>query len=94
MPEKNFVIIWPNGEEETCYSPSSTIEQFIQAGKTYSLDEFAKLTEQALTLASERVREKYGFACSSAQDQLLRIQRTSQAFKEYKSPMVKVTNII
>ena len=77
MPEKRFEISWPNGDQESCYSPSSIIERYLHEGETYSLEQFVNLTDKALNIASNRVQEKYGFSCSSAMDQLHRIKQTA-----------------
>ncbi len=70
MPEMHFVVEWPNGERDNCYSPSYIIKEHLAVGEAYSAPEFLKRVTAALHIASERVRERYGFACSSALDQL------------------------
>jgi putative flavoprotein involved in K+ transport len=74
MPEVHFHVRWPGGEEEACYSPSTIILEYLQAGSDYSVPEFLSRTRSALEVASERVRARYGYACSSALDQLRSIQ--------------------
>lgn len=74
MPEVIFHIRWPDGREERCYSPSTAIRQHLTAGQTYPLAEFVARARAGLTAASDRVAAKYGFACSSAADQLARIE--------------------
>lgn len=74
MPEVIFHIRWPDGHEERCYSPSTAIRQHLTAGQTYALAEFVARARAGLTAASDRVVAKYGFACSSAADQLARIE--------------------
>jgi uncharacterized repeat protein (TIGR04042 family) len=74
MPAVNFVLLWPDGVEEKCYSPSTVIYEYFKPGESYSLDEFMTLSEAALLSASERVRQRYGYSCSSASDQLKVIQ--------------------
>jgi len=82
MPEMRFRVRWPNGSEEDCYSPSSVIEEHLDVGAEYALPEFLRRAELALELASERVRAKYGFACSSALDQLARLRASAARFAE------------
>jgi uncharacterized repeat protein (TIGR04042 family) len=79
MPEMHFTIQWPNGKRERCYSPSYIIEEYITPGAVYPVPEFLKRTSEALELASERVRLRYGFACSSALDQLRELNEASLA---------------
>jgi uncharacterized repeat protein (TIGR04042 family) len=80
MPEMRFVIAWPDGEEETCYSPSLVIKDFLVEGETYPLPDFLDRSRQALTIASERVEAKYGFPCSLARGQLARIEAGAARF--------------
>lgn len=70
MPEMHFKVEWPNGVTDDCYSPSWIIEEYLSVGSYYSVSEFLERTSVALSIASDRVRQKYGFACSSAMDQL------------------------
>lgn len=79
MPEMRFTIRWPDGRRDSCYSPSLVVKDFLATGQSYPLDDFVEKTRTALTIASERVREKYGFACSAAMDQLARIEGTAKA---------------
>lgn len=78
MPEMRFNIRWPDGRREGCYSPSLVVKDFLTPGESYALDDFVEKTRTALNIASERVREKYGFACSSALDQLARIEAAAK----------------
>lgn len=78
MPEMHFHIRWPNGRREACYSPSLVVRDYLTPGESYTVDDFVEKTRAALTIASERVREKYGFACSSAIDQLARIEAAAK----------------
>ncbi|ACK86156.1 MSMEG_0570 family nitrogen starvation response protein [Methylorubrum extorquens] len=78
MPEMRFHVRWPDGRREACYSPSLVVKDFLTPGESYALDDFVEKTRRALNIASERVREKYGFACSSALDQLARIEAAAK----------------
>jgi uncharacterized repeat protein (TIGR04042 family) len=79
MPEVHFEIRWPDGKTERCYSPSSVIEQYLAVGDLYGVSDFVERVRAALSIASERVRAKYGFACSSALDQLRSIEDSAEA---------------
>ena len=79
MPEMHFRVRWPNGATVNCYSPSYIIEEYLSVGQSYAVPEFLERTRAALNIASERVREKYGFACSSALDQLSVIEETASS---------------
>jgi uncharacterized repeat protein (TIGR04042 family) len=66
MPEMTFSVRWPDGRETSHYSPSLVMHDFLTVGQRYNVPDFVNRTKEALHLASERVRAKYGFACTSA----------------------------
>jgi len=76
MPEMHFRVRFPNEITVDCYSPSYVIEDYLSEGQQYPVSEFLERTRTALNIASERVRERYGFSCSSALDQLAAIEDT------------------
>ncbi|SAK78315.1 hypothetical protein AWB80_04749 [Caballeronia pedi] len=80
MPVMHFRIRWPDGIEANCYSPSTVVGEFFTAGESYGVGEFVARSREALNIGSERVREKYGFACSAALDQLARIEEDARRF--------------
>jgi len=80
MPVMHFHVRWPDASETRCYSPSSVVQEFFAPGERYALEEFLQRTRQALGMASERVRARYGFACSQAMDQLAEIERIAARF--------------
>ena len=90
MPVMHFRIQWPNGDEANCYSPSLVIGDFFKPGEAYALEDFVERSREALGIASERVREKYGFACSAALDQLAQIERDAARFRDHPDASVKV----
>ncbi|GAB3596554.1 MSMEG_0570 family nitrogen starvation response protein [Microbacterium tumbae] len=66
MPEMTFEVRWPDGHATSHYSPSLVMHDFLEVGGRYDVPDFVGRTSEALHLASERVRAKYGFACTSA----------------------------
>jgi uncharacterized repeat protein (TIGR04042 family) len=90
MPEMRFLIRWPDGVAESCYSPSLVVKDFLVPGATYGLADFVERSRTALNIASERVRAKYGFACSSAMDQLARIEAAAKTFAHLPDARVSV----
>lgn len=80
MPERIFRVSWPDGDQVDYYSPSSVIDQHFSTEKEYALADFVFTTTKALNHASDRVSEKYGYACSSAMDQLQKIQHRAQRY--------------
>jgi putative flavoprotein involved in K+ transport len=79
MPEMHFRVRWPHGIVEDCYSPSTVVERYLTPGQSYPIEDFVARARVALNLASERVQARYGFACSSALDQLRAIEATAAA---------------
>ena len=88
MPEMRFLVLWPDGRRESCYSPSLVIKEFFDEGESYPLAEFLSRSRQALEIASDRVKAKYGHSCSLAQGQLARIEKTAAEFSQ--TPHAKV----
>ena len=66
MPEMTFDVRWPDGRVQRCYSPSLVMHDHLTAGSNYTVEEFVDKSRRALHEASERVRAKFGFACTSA----------------------------
>jgi uncharacterized repeat protein (TIGR04042 family) len=73
-----------------CYSPSLVIKDYFQAGTGYPLPEFMAQVREALNIASERVRAKFGFACSQAMDQLAELEETARRFDTLDNARVDV----
>jgi uncharacterized repeat protein (TIGR04042 family) len=88
MPEMRFLVRWPDGRRDNCYSPSLVVREFLNEGADYAIPEFVALSRQALTIASERVRAKYGHACSLALGQLAAIESAAAKFAD---PHARVT---
>jgi uncharacterized repeat protein (TIGR04042 family) len=77
-----FTVRWPDGAEQQCYSPSLVMHEHIDVGGSYPVAEFVARTTTALTEASDRVRAKYGFACTSAAAQMAEIESASRRMPE------------
>jgi len=91
MPVMHFHLRWPDGSETRCYSPSLVVRDYLVPGQHYPLADFLKRTREALGIASERVRAKYGFACSQAMDQLAEIEAIAGRFDGRPDAHVTVT---
>lgn len=90
MPEMHFTVRWPDGGEHTCYSPSLVVQDYLTPGQRYPLVDFLQRTHDALSIASERVAAKYGFACSRAMDQWAAIAAHAQSFQARPDAQVEV----
>jgi uncharacterized repeat protein (TIGR04042 family) len=88
MPEINFQIQWPDGTEQNCYSPSLVVKKYFTPGESYELAEFVKKSRTALNIASDRVKEAYGFPCSRALGQLEQIELKAAQYQKLTKPQV------
>jgi uncharacterized repeat protein (TIGR04042 family) len=90
MPEMHFLIRWPDGSAERCYSPSRIVREFLSPGESYALADFLQRSRAALNVASDRVEERHGHACSRAAAQLMRIETVARAFADLPAARVTV----
>lgn len=90
MPEMRMSIRWPDGAPESCYSPSLVLKDYFQVDRSYALTDFCGRSRTALTIASERVKARFGFPCSRASDQLARIEERCRAFAAFPDAQVRV----
>ena len=90
MPEIRFRIIWPDGSAESAYSPSLVVKDYFNPGVGYSIAEFLELSRTSFSIASERVRAKYGTPCARALAQLARIEAACKRFEQIAEARVNV----
>jgi uncharacterized repeat protein (TIGR04042 family) len=89
MPEMHFVVRWPEGDDLRCYSPSLVVRDYLEVGRDYPVEEFMARCRTLLDIASERVRARYGYACSAAMDQLAELE--ARAARSDGAARVRVT---
>lgn len=94
MPEIRFQIQWPDGAEETCYSPSLVVKDYFTPGESYELSDFVARSQTALKIASDRVQAKYGMPCGLALGQLQQIEAHSTQYAELESPKVRLLRFV
>lgn len=80
MPEMTVTVRWPDGRIEECYSPSLVMHDHLESGTSYTVADFAARSTLALGIASDRVREKFGFACTSAAATTEQIARSASSY--------------
>ena len=80
MPEMTFSVRWPDGGIDHCYSPSLVVHDHLEAGSTYTVGDFARRSTRALQAATERVQDKFGFACTSAAATTEQIRRAAARY--------------
>ena len=81
MPEMHFSVRWPDGQDMRCYSPSLVVREYLEVGRAYALPDFMERSRTMLNIGSERVRAKYGYACSAAMDQLHQLEERAAAYR-------------
>jgi uncharacterized repeat protein (TIGR04042 family) len=94
MPEIRFQIQWPDGSEETCYSPSLVVKDYFAPNNEYELDDFVERSRTALKIASDRVQAKYGRPCGLALCQLQEIEIKSAHYSHFSQPKVRFIQFI
>jgi uncharacterized repeat protein (TIGR04042 family) len=92
MPEVYIHIIWPTGNRDSVYSPSSVIKNYFKAGESLTVEQFQSKAEEALKNASQRVKERFGFECSSAMGELDRLNIIINKIDD-KNSVVKIISV-
>lgn len=93
MPETYFHVRWPDGATQRCYSPSTVVGDYFTAGGEYELADFVERSRTALGIAGERVKDKFGFYCTGASDQLAQIERTAAEYTSVTGASVTVESL-
>jgi uncharacterized repeat protein (TIGR04042 family) len=94
MPEIHFQIQWPDGKQETCYSPSLIVKEYFSSQSEYPLNDFVMRSRTSLQIASDRVLAKYGMPCSRALGQLQQIEVMAANYQSLSAPKVQVLKFI
>jgi len=90
MPEMYFRIRWPDAVETNHYSPSLVIKDYLALGQECEVPVFLESIRTALTIASDRVEAKYGFACSRERNSLAEIEARAIPFLSHSDARVAV----
>lgn len=90
MPVVDFTLRWPDGEHQRCSSPSTVIFEHFESGQTFPVPELVARMRVALEAASERVRARYGFACTGAAEQLSAIEAAASRYPGDAGPVTVV----
>ena len=81
MPEVRFQLEWPDGQFSTLYSPSTVMLEYLKPGDSFRVSELESLGVKALRAASERVRARYGFACTRTDEEESQLRRWTARYK-------------
>jgi len=82
MPEVELDLDWPDGSSSRLYSPSTVILEHLAPGEALTVKELRHRGRLALRQASERVRARYGFACTRADEEEQRLLEQAARFGE------------
>ena len=85
MPEVILQLQWPDGRSSELYSPSTTILNHLQPGQTLSVAELQTRAMLGLEQASERVRARYGFACTHTNEEWRKLQTSAANYSPDQS---------
>jgi len=75
MPEVRLTLEWPDGRTSELYSPSTVILEHLRPGQSLPVGQVHDRGVEALHLASERVRARYGFACTRTDEERHRLEQ-------------------
>jgi uncharacterized repeat protein (TIGR04042 family) len=89
VPEVELTLEWPDGATSRLYSPSTVILKHLAPGQTMSVAELRTRGSLALRLASERVRARYGFACTRADEEERRLLLQSSQFDDQERVSIR-----
>jgi putative flavoprotein involved in K+ transport len=74
MPEVRLQIRWADGTLQDAVSPSRAIERYVVQSGRYPRQELVRRLREGFGAASERVRERYGVACTAAAEELVALE--------------------
>ncbi len=94
MPEMRFQLLWPDGSETLCYSPSLVVAEHLSEGACYGVADFLGRVGTALRIGSDRVQQKYGAPCARALAQLAQINARAEAFAGVEDASVTVVRFL
>ena len=81
MPEVQLNIEWPDGRITRLYSPSTVILNYLRPGEQLPVRQLTGQVREGLRQASERVRARYGFACTRADEEERKLLETAAAYE-------------
>lgn len=92
MPEVVLQLCWPDGEASSLYSPSTVIYDFFKPGDILSIAELEQKGLAALEKASERVRARYGFACTRTDEEAAKLKRKIAKYSANEEVRISASN--
>ena len=88
MPEMRFVIRWPDGVVESCYSPSLVIKEFFAPGESSRSPILSNAAAPLCTSPASAWRRSMATPATRAVAQLAQIEAVAKTFVD--SPEARV----
>lgn len=82
MPEVHLTLEWPDGSTSELYSPSTVILQRLRPGQNMPVSALRIQGIATLQEASDRVRARYGFACTRTNEERRKLERMASRFDD------------
>jgi uncharacterized repeat protein (TIGR04042 family) len=76
-----FEVRWPDGTGRAYYSPSLVVQEYLEAGREYPLEDFVTRCRESMTVAGDRVFARYGMRCAESAITLEAIERAAATFE-------------
>jgi uncharacterized repeat protein (TIGR04042 family) len=92
MPEVFLELRWPDGEASRFYSPSTVVYDYLKPGDRLTIAELEQKGLAALREASERVRARYGFACTRTDEEASRLQQRLALYPSQDTVDIRACN--
>ena len=80
----------PDDSVSSHYCPSHVVKKYLKAGERYPVADFVRISREALEMASERVRENFGYPCGRAFAAIRDIERKASAIADATGGEVEV----
>jgi len=89
MPEVHLTLEWPDGTISQLYSPSTVILKRLKPGQNLAVADLKTEGFAALEEASERVRARYGFACTRTDEERLKLEQMATRFNDAERVQIR-----
>lgn len=91
MPSVRMDVRWPDDSVTSHTSPSTIIKNYFKEEESFDLPKFVEQAEAGFEHANQRVKERFGFACSQAAGELNEIKRVAGNMDSGRVEVLSVT---
>lgn len=89
VPEVHLTLQWPDGLSSQLYSPSTVILEHLPPGEQMTVAQLQSRGIEGLHRASERVRARYGFACTRTDEEALKLRQSLSVYRSDQLVTIK-----